>query len=315
MTLGTQPLVSVVIPVYNRAHIISRALDSVIAQNYANIEIILVDDCSCDSLELQEVLKQYSNVDLTYIRHKTNLHGSAARNTGIARAKGEYIALLDSDDNWCTSKIEVCLRTLSENDVDFVYSQVQKIGVQKGIVPLFPRKANETYSDYLLVRNGSIQTSTLFLKRSVFDKIQFDENLVRFQDYDFVLSLELIKATSFFIPEVLVYMYDDDQAGRISNSFDYQPAVYWHNKVKYLLSKRAANSFLVSRICQYMIYSGKRLTAMSILFNPVVFLYTNKSFWSKVLLVLLVPRQLLLLIKLLIYRLKNTTKALFNQND
>ncbi|WP_045456219.1 glycosyltransferase family 2 protein [Vibrio campbellii] len=287
MTQSTYPLISIVIPVYNRSHIIKRTIDSVISQTYKNIEIIVVDDFSHDSEQLVKKLNKYT--DIIYYRHDRNRHGSAARNTGITLSNGEFVAFLDSDDSWDPTKLEECLKVITEEKVDFVYSQVEKIGKQSGIVPTFSIKGNERYSDYLLYRNGSIQTSTLFIRNDVFKTAKFDEELVRFQDYDFLLTLENMKATSFFIEKPLVYMYDDDQLNRISNSININPAITWINKVKEFISKKAYYTFYATRVCDLLVKNKQRKRGLLKLLDPKCFFYCNKKIWFRVLLKCILP--------------------------
>ncbi|PMP07275.1 hypothetical protein BCS94_09930 [Vibrio breoganii] len=279
MKVVENPLISVVIPVYNRSHIIQRTIDSVLNQTYQNIEIIIVDDCSNDSEGLIEIIDNYSNV--IYTRHSVNRHGSAARNTGMKLATGDYIALLDSDDAWETNKIEVYLSTLLNHDVDFLFSQVMKYGSKNRLVPIFGLNPGESYSDYLLYRNGSIQTSTLFFHRDIFNDIKFDENLVRFQDYDFILEMEKNNKTSFFIEQPLTIMYDDDQENRISNSTNIEPAINWLNKIQCHISKKAYYTFYVTRIVDFLVKNGERNKGVCTLINPKCFYFSNKKFWIK----------------------------------
>ncbi len=105
-----QPLVSVIIPTYNRADLIGHTLDSAINQSYRNLEIIVIDDGSVDNTE--EVVKAIGDSRIRYIRHQTNCGGSTARNTGIEAARGEYIAFLDSDDIWVPNKIQLQLASI-----------------------------------------------------------------------------------------------------------------------------------------------------------------------------------------------------------
>ena len=100
------PTVSIIIPTYNRAHLIGRAIQSVLNQTYQNFEIIVVDDGSTDNTE--EMIKEFQKHDkrIKYIRHEKNRGGAAARNTGIKVARGEYIAFQDSDDEWLPEKLE-----------------------------------------------------------------------------------------------------------------------------------------------------------------------------------------------------------------
>src|ERR1700759_5182615 len=109
------PLVSVVIPTFNRRHLILRALQSVVEQTYPHLEVIVVDDASTDgTVEFLE--SKHFNVPLRVIRIEQNSGPSAARNKGIACASGKYVALLDSDDYWLPGKlarqVEVAERSL-----------------------------------------------------------------------------------------------------------------------------------------------------------------------------------------------------------
>ena len=97
------PLVSVIIPAYNRAHLVGRAIASVFAQSYRNFEIIVVDDASTD--DLAATLAEAGGLQLRCITHPRNRGAAAARNTGIAAASGEFVAFLDSDDVWFPDKL------------------------------------------------------------------------------------------------------------------------------------------------------------------------------------------------------------------
>ena len=98
-----RPLVSVIIPAYNCAGLISRAIESVLIQE-VSLEIIGIDDGSGDNLE--QVLETYrDNPAFSFIKNKTNLGAAGSRNKGVAMAKGRYVAFLDADDNWAAGKV------------------------------------------------------------------------------------------------------------------------------------------------------------------------------------------------------------------
>ena len=97
------PKINIIIPTYNRADLLPRAIDSVLKQSYRNWEAVIIDDGSTD--ETEKVVKRYTDTRIHYIKHKLNPGIPAARNTGIKKSKGKYIALLDSDDEWLPQKL------------------------------------------------------------------------------------------------------------------------------------------------------------------------------------------------------------------
>lgn len=111
------PLVSVIIPTYNRANTVAHSINSALAQTYKNIEIIVVDDGSVDNTS--EVLKNYHNITIV---HKENGGQASARNAGLKRANGEFIASLDSDDIWYPDFLERCVQKLVSDNLDFVFA-------------------------------------------------------------------------------------------------------------------------------------------------------------------------------------------------
>jgi len=123
--MSNHPLVSVVIPTYGRSHLLERAIGSVLSQTYDNLEIIVVDDNDSTSehrIHTENVLQIYlENDQITYLKHKKNSGGSVARNTGIKASSGEYVALLDDDDEWFPEKIE--------KQITYFKSLVKNVGV------------------------------------------------------------------------------------------------------------------------------------------------------------------------------------------
>ena len=103
--MQNEPLVSVIIPTYNRRNTILASVNSVLNQTFKNIELIVVDDCSTD--DTISILEQINDKRLKIIRHSKNKGQNAARNTGIKASTGEYIAHHDSDDIWRLNKLKV----------------------------------------------------------------------------------------------------------------------------------------------------------------------------------------------------------------
>ena len=109
-----QPLISVIMPCYNGEKFIGEAIESVINQTYKNWELIIVDDDSTDKSE--EIVKQYLlDNRIQYIQHKKNKGIPSARNTGIKKSNGEFIALLDDDDMWIPSKLAIQLEEFQKS--------------------------------------------------------------------------------------------------------------------------------------------------------------------------------------------------------
>lgn len=118
---------SVIITTYNRAYVLDRAIKSVLAQTYKNFELIVVDDHSTD--ETKELVKTFSQKDkrVNYIKNKGKQGPSAARNFGLENSKGNYIAFLESDDEWVKEHLERSIQFLSKYDADLVFSDINKL--------------------------------------------------------------------------------------------------------------------------------------------------------------------------------------------
>lgn len=129
MTLTDLPLVSIVIPNYNCSEFLHSCLESAIAQDYKNTEIIVVDDGSTDkSLKILEEYRLKIKIIST-----TNFGASAARKLGILQANGKYIALLDSDDIWLVNKISKQMEIMNRMNVSLVYSAAQEFGLSSNV--------------------------------------------------------------------------------------------------------------------------------------------------------------------------------------
>lgn len=111
--MKANPLVSVIIPTYNRANLVGMAIKSVLAQSYQNFEIIAVDNASCDNTV--EVINLIADKRIKFIRHDVNRGPAASRNTGLKNSSGDYITFLDSDDKWLPEKLYCQLDIFKED--------------------------------------------------------------------------------------------------------------------------------------------------------------------------------------------------------
>ena len=207
------PTVSVIIPTYNRAHLVGRAIHSVLNQTYQDFELIVVDDGSTDNTE--EVVKSFNNERIKYIKHEKNKGGSAARNTGIKDSKGEYIAFLDSDDEWLEEKLKKQVEVFQNKDsrVGIVYvnfsivnEKGESVGKKQGPKGLIFRE--------LLNSNCVGTTSSVVVRRECFKKVGgFDETLPSCQDWDMWLRLARHYEFDFIPEELLKYFQHENRIG------------------------------------------------------------------------------------------------------
>ena len=158
------PIVSVIIPTYNRVYLLGRAIRSVLTQTYQDFEIIVVDDGSTDNIE--DVVTNFNDSRIKYIRHEKNKGGAVARNTGIKAARSKYSAFLDSDDEWLSDKLKQQIECLenSDEEVGVVYCEFYSQDDNSGFMEEPPNPDLYTGDVYKYLLGGWCPVSTsLFL--------------------------------------------------------------------------------------------------------------------------------------------------------
>lgn len=183
-------LVSIILPTYNRAEYISRALDSVFAQTYSSWELVIVDDGSTD--ETQTMLEEYTDHRIVLLS-QMNQGVSAARNAGIARSSGSMIALLDSDDEWLPKKLERQLEYMDEHGYEIC--QTDEIWMRGGKRVNQPAKYTKPEGWFFeqSLNMCLISPSCTMFTRTVWEQIgPFDIELPSCEDYDMWLRACLI---------------------------------------------------------------------------------------------------------------------------
>ncbi len=201
------PLVSVIIPTYNRRKVLARALNSIFAQTYDNYEIIIIDDCSDDGT--REWLTSLDDPRLHYIFLDKNTGPAHARNVGLERARGEFIAFLDSDDIWCPRKLEKQLKVFHEHpDIHVVYTRCIRIGKDGSYFAWPVRVYSGNILDELLVENIVVPTSSVMVRRECFNVVGgFDENFPSCMDWD--LWVRIAEHFKFFgMKDILVCYFE-----------------------------------------------------------------------------------------------------------
>lgn len=198
-----QPLVSVIIPTYNRKALLMRAVESALEQTIGDMEVIIADDGSTDGTA--ELFKGAMDARVKY--HLLPHRGAcAARNAGIELARGKYIAFLDSDDVWTPDKLEVQRRQLEESGADVVCCAFERhdgdtiTRVPQGDV------AQHQISYQQLLGGNCVSTQTLFGRAECMKRIRFDESFPRMQDWEYAIRLAE-GARLMFFPDVLARLY------------------------------------------------------------------------------------------------------------
>jgi len=199
---------SIIIPTYNRAIDLKRALSSLNNQTYTYFEVLICDDGSIDNTP--EVVADFSNdLNIKYIKIANSGIPAIPRNLGIANAKGKYIAFLDSDDWWHENKLQLAFEYL-ENGADLVYSDFYKVKslTEKEIVKVRGLKDNITID---LLKNGNaICNSSVVVRKSILDKVSFfneGQEYIAWEDFDLWLRISKITNRFVHINQPLVYYW------------------------------------------------------------------------------------------------------------
>lgn len=200
----SEPLVSIIIPTYNRAHLIGETLDSVLAQTYANWECIVVDDGSSDHTD--EVLKQYLKKDARFqYHHRPNNRpkgANACRNYGFELSIGEYLIFFDSDDKMTPDHLFLKVNKLLETKVDYVISKTKYFNIDI-IDEFYNFTVDQISAHNYITQKVNWLTYDLGVKSSIAKKIRFNETLQAGQEFNYFSKLTLISTNASFIDSYL----------------------------------------------------------------------------------------------------------------
>ncbi len=209
------PFFSVIIPVYNRAHVLARALRSVLDQSFQDFEIVVVDDGSSD--DPAQVIAHFADPRIRYIRQR-NRGGGAARNAGIDAAEGRFIAPLDSDDEFLPGHL-ARMKAVVENTTELVgYARVL-VNRGDGRMLLKPPRAirpGEHMATYLLCDRGFVPTITVTVERNIARRVRYSEYLRFGEDTDFAIRLYLAGCRFAMLEEPGAIWYDLADPNRAS---------------------------------------------------------------------------------------------------
>ena len=188
--MAVTPFFSVVIPVFNRAHVLPGAIDSVLAQSDQDFEIIVVDDGSADNPKA--VVEEFADPRIRYA-HKENGGGGSARNRGIDLAQGRFVAFLDSDDVFLPHHLAVMRRVVEgqRNVAGYARMIVERGRGRTFLKPPRAIRPNEHMASYLLSDRGFVPTITLVVATETAWRVRYNESLPFAQDTDFAIRLFL----------------------------------------------------------------------------------------------------------------------------
>lgn len=206
--------VSVIIPTWNRQNSIKRCIVSALNQTYKDLEVIVSDDGSTDKTE--QVVKSIGDPRIILIKGSHSGLPSVARNRGIEIASGEWVAFLDSDDEWVSNKIETQLYLLRNNKYEFCCSNAF-VGDVKTI---FTSQASRLLSFKTLLKSNNVITSSVLVSKKLVDTILFNEDnrFKAVEDYLLWLTLSSKGTSIYYDNKALVkYYYSDDSIGKKYN--------------------------------------------------------------------------------------------------
>ncbi len=245
-------LVSIITPAYNAEKYLKQTIESVLAQDYKNWELLIIDDCSHDSSELIAI--EYKKLDerIKLISLEKNSGVAYARNIGIMAAKGRYIAFLDSDDMWCPNKLSKQIEFMEKNEYAFTFSGYEWIdygGKKLNKIVHVPTKV-----DYKRLLNGNpIGCLTVIVDKNKISKIEMPN--VRHEDYATWLTLANSGIAAYGINENLA-MYRKTNNSLSSNKIK---AISWtwniyrtNEKLGFLTSVKCLVMYMFNTTLKYV---------------------------------------------------------------
>ena len=264
----TQPLVSIIVPIYNTEKYLPACLDSIIAQTYQNLEIILVDDGSTD--HSGQIADNYAKKDSRIkVTHQKNQGQSAARNLGLTMVKGEFISLLDSDDEIKPTFIEKLLAPLVNSNASLSvcgmhYKRLKTSTAENVYInQLRPRRKSESlkaYTLYLLAIDGRMYSSVNKLYHAkIATKLRFDTKLNFAEDTKFVLDY-LAKASGdpvFILSPLYVYNFGTETSTINSTAIQWKN---WQTAYQNLKSWLGPNSSIREKFWLHLVHFRWRIS-------------------------------------------------------
>jgi glycosyltransferase involved in cell wall biosynthesis len=213
------PLVSVIIPTFNRRDSVLRALESVARQTYPTVEVIVADDCSTDGT-VEAIAQRQFRMPVHIVRLPENQGPASARNSAITQAGGKYVALLDSDDVWLPSKLARQVEAAEQSGDPgrvLVYSVAEVQRRHETIMR--PRRAiaeGEPVADYLFANGGYIAQPTVLFGAAMAREVEYRPGMRQHEDWDLYMRLQRCGVRFIMLPEAPCVVEDRETFGRTS---------------------------------------------------------------------------------------------------
>jgi len=241
-----KPLISIIIPTFNRAHLLGETLDSVLAQSYSKWECIVIDDGSTDNTK--EVLELYCKKDKRFQYHNRpedrHKGANSCRNYGLELSKGEFVNWFDSDDIMLPNKLETHIDKLSNNrsiDATVSVSYLYNFKTDKALWPWRVKLTSENLlEDFILLKVGWSICDPIWQRKSLND-LKFNESLQSYQDWEFHVKAIIFSKNFLFIDDCLTHIRFTP--GSIQNTEGIEK--YW---VNYLAHKSTINLLLKNNL-------------------------------------------------------------------
>ncbi|WP_142785570.1 glycosyltransferase family 2 protein [Changchengzhania lutea] len=308
-------LVSIIIPTYNRAHLINETLDSIMAQTYTNWECIVVDDGSTDNTpEVIEIFKKKDKRFKFYSRPKNRKKGaSACRNYGFELSKGDYINWFDDDDIMHPDKLKIQMEALSRSIFNF--SVCQSLVFDKSIKNIIGLRhgsiySNQTLKDYISRAVIWMTPSALWKKSflETFDKL-FDENLQAAQEWEFHCRALFFSPGYQVCNKPLIYLRKHSDSISYNNDVEKRDLNYYlaRDKIYYFLKEKGVRSDFLSLYFISCYKNALKKKQYSFAFSELLSKIINNKY-------ILVTCKLKLMTSFFIYRVFNKGEFLFKGN-
>ncbi len=241
------PAVSAVIPTRNRPHLVCNAVRSALSQKFESLEVVVVIDGPDPATE--RALAKIADPRLTVIVNPTNAGQAVAKNLGVLHARGQWIALLDDDDEWLPRKLEAQMPVAArlKSEYAFVTSRfIERTSGAERVLPDRLPKDTRVFSEYLFCEHGNIHTSTLLISRDLLLKVPFVRGL-QVEDTDWLLRVTADERTELGSVDEPLSIYNNHGTGeRVTSGGNWEDLYTWSVCNRELFTPRAFSMFLLT---------------------------------------------------------------------